>query len=175
MEFLRQDGIKVDYQTVIKTFQNYYLGPRWEEGVWEGFITKEPLLASDDFIHWVRDRHFSVFTGRPKDEAFYVMRRLDLFDNMQHLVAMHDVTQKKPHPEGIHQIMSLNGYCNALSCGDTLDDLNAAKAAGISFVGILPPHPEAKVMMKNAFTANGCAEFLESINDLPAYIENLSR
>ena len=95
VEFLRQDGIVMDRQEVVKVFQNYYLGPRWQEGVWEGLITQEPLLPDANFLKWLDDQHFSVFTGRPKDEAFFVMRRLGLFDKMQHLVGMHDVTHKK--------------------------------------------------------------------------------
>ena len=170
MEFLRQDDIRVDRHEAIKVFQSHYLGPRWEEGVWEGLITREPLLPSPDLLAWLEDKHFSVFTGRPKDEAFFVMRRLGLFDRMQHLVGMHDVTHKKPHPEGIEQIVSLNGYSNVLSCGDTLDDYHAAKSAGVAFVAVLPPNDQAREIMRTAFMVQGCKNMLESINDLPGFI-----
>ena len=62
---------------------------------------------------------------------------------------------KKPHPEGIEQIVSLNGYCNVLSCGDTLDDYRAAKDAKVSFVGILPPNEKSQRNYENSIYGAG--------------------
>jgi HAD superfamily hydrolase (TIGR01548 family) len=170
--FLRDEGISLPRRRLIEVFQNYYLGEKWREGLWTGFIEKEKLLAGPEFCAWLRKRgRFSFFTGRPKDEAFYLVKRLGLFQDMDHLVGMYDVARKKPDPEGLLQIISLHGYRRPLSCGDTLDDLEAARAAGIDFVGVLPPSESARRLMRAAFEKARCDRVLGSINELPAYLE----
>lgn len=159
-------------ERVIQVFQEHYLGTRWEKGVWDGLIAGEKLLPSPQTLEWVRGRHYSFFTGRPRDEALFVLGRLGLVEGIGTLVGMHDVEKGKPDPSGLRLILQQEGYVSPLACGDTLDDVRAARAAGIAFVGILPPGAVARELMGGAFRREGCPHVLQSLDELPAFVRD---
>ncbi|MGE4159532.1 MAG: HAD family hydrolase [Planctomycetota bacterium] len=169
LEFLRRDGIIVPRQRVIDIFQEHYLGSGWREGTWDGLISAERLLPSPATLDWIRGNDYSFFTGRPRDEALYVIKRLGLSAEAGTLVGMHDVEKGKPDPAGLRLILRNESYRAPLACGDTLDDLRAARAAAIPFVGILPPGPVARGLMEQAFRRESI-EYVPSLDDLPALV-----
>lgn len=69
------------------------------------------------------------------ERAFATLRMEDTFE---HVVCADDVTRQKPHPEGLEQALGVLGVApaDAVYVGDTIVDLEMARAAGVPFVPI---------------------------------------
>ena len=78
---------------------------------------------------------------------------------------MEDVSRKKPHPEGLLKIA--NGYKtkDAYYFGDMIDDMQAAKAAKMVPIGVLPPQDKSK-NMKELLAKNGAQSIIDNINQI---------
>jgi len=50
---------------------------------------------------------------------------------------MDDVLNRKPHPEGLYNILGKRDPASALYLGDNIDDALAARDAGVPFAAII--------------------------------------
>lgn len=77
-----------------------------------------------------------VITNSPKMYAEKVLANHNI--RYDHLIAFHDVKQRKPHPEAFLKMLQLLGVnCNeCVSIGDHDNDITASKAAKIPAIGI---------------------------------------
>ena len=128
-------GVRVGFEEVKDAFQSLYWGDKGD-----GLIESEPFRVS----HAVRDRiaarfRTAIVTGRPREEALFTLRRNDCTNLWHVVVAMEDVSAQKPAPEGIATALALLGSNPAGSAylGDSVDDMAAAKAAGVLPIGVL--------------------------------------
>lgn len=158
-ELIKQTGNAVDFDTVVSTFQSIYLGTAEQPGL----VSQEKNLLLDP----MRQRVFksstyrtAVVTGRPRAEAEQGTAQLDI--NPNELVSADDVSQQKPDPQGLLQVMRDTAAERAWYCGDTVDDMQAGQAAGCVCIGIGAKTTQAK---NNLFQA-GADVVLENINQL---------
>jgi histidinol dehydrogenase len=83
-----------------------------------------------------------IVTGRPKEEAFFTLKKAGVRDYFDAIVTMEDVPKgmEKPDSYGIKLALSRLGRCynNAIYFGDSIDDMKAAKNAGIEAIGVSP-------------------------------------
>jgi len=107
----------------------------------------------------------AVFTGRPRVEAEFVIKRNKAWKYFSETVCMEDVVKKKPDAEGILKILKSMKVTNAVYVGDSIDDVNSAKSAGIEFVGVVPSYVN-KVLLRNKFKIENVENVLEDVNDL---------
>ena len=130
----RELGVKPGRDEVISTFQQRYRGTRYD-----GLIANERWLLSDAGAEALtRFAGLGVVTGRPKAEADWTLRR-HAEDLAVELVAMEDTVEDKPHPEPLLRGLRQTGGESAAYIGDSVDDMAAARAAGMFAIGVLVP------------------------------------
>ncbi len=79
------------------------------------------------------------------------------------LVSLDDVDQGKPSPEGVLQAINWANAQQVWMCGDNVDDMRAAKAAGALAIGIGQHRHEVLL-------ASGADIVLKDINHLQALL-----
>lgn len=128
-------GLDVPLEQVIEHFQARYLG----EG-FDGLIADEPWLLESA----VEERLLSalptaVVTGRPRSEAVWTLQRHAAPRLWKHLLAMEDTPTAKPDPAGLVAARESLGGGAMAYVGDGVDDMRAARSAGMAAYGVLPP------------------------------------
>ena len=154
-------GKKVPKAEIVRKFQEIYVGK-----CYDGLISKERLLVSPDVLERLRDRFkLAIVTGRPRDEAEHTLRKFKIRDMFGSVVALEDVKgREKPDPHGIQMSMKALGVKRAVYLGDNIDDIKAAKAAGIVPIGVIFGKDVEGI--KRKFAALGAKEILMSVNDI---------
>ncbi len=159
-EMIKNQGTDVPFEQVVKVFQQLYLG----DGVEAGLVKHEKDLISDRLKGLVFDSASrfttAIVTGRPKAEAQQGVKQLKI--SADHVISADDVSQQKPHPEGLLSIMGTKQLKRTWFFGDTVDDMQAGTQAGCVCVGIGAHSPEA---IENLYQA-GADVVLENINQL---------
>ncbi|MBC8180572.1 HAD-IA family hydrolase [candidate division KSB1 bacterium] len=148
---------------VMDKFQELYLGKNFD-----GLILNETWLLKGDILETLFHQFkLGIVTGRPKDEAEYVLERYDTSDFFQVLITLDDTPpgKRKPEPFGIKKALQKLNTKNAIYLGDSIDDMKAASSAKIFPVGILTPetqNPKQIDLLKKW----GAVEVLNSANDV---------
>jgi len=155
-------GISVEFDDVKEYFQSIFLG----NGT-DGLILRERWVARPGTLEKLNEQfRFAVFTGRPREDADLTLQRFAgqlVFDP---IVAMHDVENLKPAPDGLLQILRREPGSEAFYVGDTVDDARCAKAAGVPFVGIAAPANPRYIDLVFLFQAEGAYAIVDDINYL---------
>ncbi len=144
----------------------------------DGYIHDEPVLADTETLAALTAQYsVGVVTGRPAAEATIALDRVGLSVADEHRFTMDNWEQGKPHP---HALMTLADRFDADSVvfvGDTLDDvqtaLNAdAEDADCTYdgIGVLTGGLTGQDG-RETFNTAGATAVLDSITDLPAYLE----
>ena len=161
-KFIVERGKNIDKQRIISKFQQYY----------KKLMDVEALLIDKNLLKNLSQKYvLAVFTGRSKKEADYVLRVNGIKKYFSKTIAMEDVSKRKPNPEGLLKIA--NGYKtkDAYYFGDMIDDMQAAKAAKIIPVGVLPPQDKSR-NMKELLAKNGARSIIDNINKIDVVLEN---
>lgn len=133
-ELLRQRGHDVARERVIEVFNQHYLGHNGDGGL----ILEEDWLLPTELLEELGTRfQLAIFTGRPRADAQFTLRRFDLEGRFARLVALEDVAAQKPDPAGLLRLR-LEAAPGRLAAfiGDTVDDARCAAAAAVPFVGV---------------------------------------
>ena len=129
---IERSGIGVDPDAVTEEFQRRYLG----EGDRPGLRDRESMLIDSTFLPRLRARMpIGLVTGRPRAEVIWFLDRYELTDRFDAVVAREDAPLK-PSPLGIRSAMKAMGVGRAWFVGDTVDDVAAAKTAGLIPIGV---------------------------------------
>jgi HAD superfamily phosphatase len=153
-------GVDVSFDEVKAHFQSIFLGEN-------GLIMREQWVAKPGALEKLNEQfHFALFTGRPKREAEFTLKRFApelLFDP---IIGMHDVENHKPAPDGLLRIVAGNGSSKLFYVGDTVDDARSAKAAGVPFIGIAAPSNPRYLDLVFLFQAENAYAIVDDINYL---------
>lgn len=138
---LRRRSCTVSYEAIVAVFQRVYWG---EEG--NGLIGRERWLLNPECLRQLGRRHaLGIVTGRPRREALWTLDHFAVRNFFSVLVA-HDDCPKgrgKPDPYGIDLALSqMASKGRGIYIGDSPDDRDAALAAGLEFIGVMPPGME---------------------------------
>ena len=139
------------FEELVDFFQACYRGTDPEN--WNGYICQEPVSVGPEYWQALTRKGIAwgFFSGAPRDEATYVLDRLDLRSPV--LVAMEDAPGK-PDPRGLLDAVrqletrhELPENLPVLYAGDTTADMYAIGKARQQQpdrswvgVGVLPPH-----------------------------------
>jgi HAD superfamily hydrolase (TIGR01509 family) len=117
----------IDYESVKDYFQKIYLG---------GLINKEKLLIPKQKLLLLKKKYkkLGIATGRPKEEADYVIQKNSLQGIFDCIIAMEDVENSKPSPDSIQAVIKKLNLKQTIYIGDSLNDVLAAKSANIPFI-----------------------------------------
>ena len=158
---LKNHGRIVSREIIIKKFQEYYLGKPYR-----GLIENEKWMLEKSILSTMAKKYkLAIFTGRPKNEANYTLKNSTTVGFFNPVITAEDTPNKKPNPEGINLIMNILHINSAVYIGDTLDDLLAARAANIEFIGVIAPGCD-RVRLRSVLRDNGSKIVLEDINSI---------
>jgi histidinol-phosphate aminotransferase len=159
-ELLRRRGSAVPYDRIVTVFNRFYRGAEWD-----GLIRQERWLLPADRLRALADEYtLAVFTGRPREDAEYVLRRFSALESFAAVVAMEDVTKAKPDPEGL---VSLANSCApaliAAYVGDTVDDARCAAEAGIPYIGVIARSHLSRERLRGLFETIGSIAVVDDV------------
>ncbi len=142
---VREHSADVPLSEVIDQFQLRYRGKDWD-----GFISTEPPLFDTSLLQQVcaDGRVVALVTGRPEEEAKWTLRRFG-WDRLFPVVIGMESQQGRGKPDPFPLVRALEA-CDAEGkairpeeaayVGDSVDDVIAARAAGMWAIGIVPPY-----------------------------------
>jgi len=165
-------GARIKKQDIIKKFQEFYLGNKKKKGL----INNEAWLLDKNLLKNLYKKYrLGIVTGRPKEEAYYVLKKFKVLGFFDAVIAMEDCGKKqKPNPFGINLALKRLNLAkankkSAIYIGDNIDDIKAAKNAGIKSIGILSSNINSK-SLKKPMINNGAIKILNDINKLASVI-----
>jgi len=134
-QLLLDHGLKIGKEKIIAVFQQFYKGENHN-----GLIRHEQWMIPRETLAKVA-RHFKtgIVTGRPRAEAMYTLKHFDMLSFFPVVIVMEDVPpgQGKPNPLGLRLALEKLGAAGGWYLGDTIDDMLAAKGAGLIPVGVV--------------------------------------
>ncbi len=164
-----KQGVKVEKSKIIAKFQEYYLG----KGEKPGMIENERWMLARKKLEMLASRYaLGIVTGRPRAEAEYALKAAGCEGIFEVIVAMEDCPEgkSKPDPYGIQLALRKMGRTQGIYVGDSGDDMKAAKAAGITGIGVIPAGITSAAGIKEKLQQMGAETVLDSIGDLERVI-----
>lgn len=109
----------------------------WPQVLRESVRCFEGLPATLDALR-ARGLRLAICTGS-RGESFRPLTEAGLFEYFETVVTADDVGRRKPHPDGLLRCLDDLGVAAAEAAyvGDTVPDIEAARAAGMLAVGVL--------------------------------------
>ncbi len=164
-------GVDVPFEAVRERFQELFLG-NGEDGL----MRRERWIAQPGKLESLYQRfRFAVFTGRPREEARMTLDRFAPELVFDPIIAMHDVENHKPAPDGLLYILKHQGaspapdprpLAPAYYIGDTVDDARSARDARVPFIGIAAPSNPLYLDLVFLFQGEGAYAIIDDINYL---------
>ena len=151
---------------------------RWDEadGIWRANYAKhKPKLISGArrVLGQLARRHkLGLVTSGDRDRVFRQLREYQFTRHFKARVCGGDLAEKKPHPAPL--LLALKKMrLRAEECvyvGDTPQDMEMSRAAGVRTIGVVGPFPTEKQLRAAK------PEFLlESLRELPALLKEISQ
>lgn len=133
--FITDRGGQVEYGRVVEQFEEIYQGRPGRPGL---KFTERPLVDRSTWRRWADGFPLGIVTGRPRKDAEEVLERFGLLADTTVLVAREDAPLK-PDPGPVLLAMAELGIEHSWFVGDTPDDVEAARSAGVVPIGVLAP------------------------------------
>lgn len=161
---LRERGCDAEFEEIRDRFENFYQGTADSPGLWQ----QERRLFDPDWLKSLASRYpLAIVTGRPRSDALRFLEANSVRDLFTVVVSMED-GPAKPDPAPVKTAVEQLGVQSAWMIGDTPDDINAARSAGLPALGIVAPRGARADSTKklNAAFAATILENLKSLDEL---------
>jgi len=135
-------------------------------------IDNEKIVLGSEFFEKLFEKYdLAVFTGRPREEAFYSLRKFGIDKYFKYFVCLEDVPcgRSKPCPDGLNKIKQNCYYNNICFFGDTVDDAKAGCDAGVLTYGIIPPNAADVENTVKSLMDFGAADVIKSACEILEY------
>ena len=114
------------------------------------FAATGPFPGMVDLVQDLRraGKLTAIFTGRGRTSTDAILRGMQLTHLFDAVVTSDDISRPKPAPDGLLMVLKLlkiNGG-KAVYVGDTVKDIEAARAAGVRSIAALWGSPEREVL-----------------------------
>lgn len=164
---LQTRNCRIDFAEIVARFQQIYLGLYHD-----GLCQQECWLLSEAHLQKMAARFpLAIVTGRPRAEAIWTLSRFGYDKYFKVVIAAEDTAEKpKPHAKGIRLALRRLGVRRAVYIGDRIDDMLAARAAGITGIAIKTKDAANGAVMQQRLQQAGADIF---INDINAFMEVL--
>jgi histidinol-phosphate aminotransferase len=162
---------QVDFAEVVARFQEIYLGLNHD-----GLCRQERWLLSAPTLRKLAAQFsLGIVTGRPRLEARWTLSRFGYDKYFKVMVSAEDTgTKSKPHPKGIRLALRRLGVRRAVYIGDLVDDILAAKAAGVRAVAVLPAAGNSTSAARLHLQQSGADKIINDINDIMEVLDETS-
>ena len=156
-------GVEIPYPEVVARFHALFFGANGD-----GLIAREVWLPRPGWLTALAARHrLSLFTGRSRPELAVTLGREGCAGLFAPVVTSDDVERGKPAPDGLLAIRAAAGErARLLFVGDTVDDAGSARAAGVPFVGVVPPGSASPEASRRALAEAGAIAVLEDVHEV---------
>ena len=155
-------GVEVPFEEVKAYFQKLFLGNGSD-----GLMLREKWVARPGVLRRLNQGfQFALFTGRPEAEARMTLGRFAPEIEFAPIVGMYEVEHQKPAPDGLLKIRDRNPGRNLFYVGDSVDDAECARSAGVPFIGIAAPSNPLYLDLVFLFQAAGARAIVDDINCL---------
>lgn len=137
------------YQTVKDMFQSYYLGENLFREIYNrpppiiytrGLNLNDSLLIDQALLFNLATIYkLGIATSRPRLEALFTARNLKITPQLikeEFIVAKEDAVKEKPEPDPLLKAKKRMGVITPIYIGDTINDVIAAKKAGMPCIFI---------------------------------------
>lgn len=169
-------GIQVSFGRVVEEFQKRYRGDNWD-----GFIAEEEPLIRQRTLEELNIEHrvLGIVTGRPGAEANWTIDRLG-WKRYFPLVIPKEKQEGREKPDPfplLHALAILDAAGRKIDptasvyVGDAVDDMKAARSAGMWAIGVVPPYldkDEHTALLKSV----GAHHVITDPDTLPHLMEN---
>ncbi len=165
---INQAGFSPDYNEMVDVFQDFFFIKGRDNA---GLIDREVCVLNEEFFEKLtKHADCALFTARPRDEAFYSLKKDKLEKYFSYCVCNEDLEgHHKPSPFGLNKIKASCCYVDICYFGDTVDDIKAGVDANVAVYGIIPPNAKAvdeTVTKLKEFGANGVITSSKGILEL---------
>ncbi len=177
-QLLLDHGLKIGKEKIIAVFQQIYKGKNHN-----GLIQNEQwMIPGETLVKVARYFKTGIVTGRPRAEAMYTLKHFDMLSFFPVIIVMEDVPpgQGKPDPLGIRLALEKLEAAGGWYLGDTIDDMLAAKGAGLIPVGVvhncspgnpqMPTHCQPEAILRQA----GALEVITDFTNAAAVFKQLA-
>ena len=169
-------GISVSFGRIIEEFQKHYRGENWD-----GFIAEEePLIKSKTLDELgAGPRVLGIVTGRPGAEANWTIDRFGWKKHFPLIIPKEKQEgREKPDPYPLLRALAILDAAgrkvdpeHALYVGDSVDDMKAARSAGMWAIGVVPPYLDTEEHTEVLLSA-GAHHVIPDPNMVPHVLEN---
>ena len=169
-------GISVSFGRIIEEFQKHYRGENWD-----GFIAEEePLIRTRTLdVLGTTQRVLGVVTGRPGAEANWTIDRFGWKRYFPLVISKEKQEgREKPDPYPLLRALAILDAAgrkvepgSSVYVGDSVDDMKAARAAGMWAIGVVPPYLDAGEHTEVLLGA-GAHHVILDPNAMPELLEN---
>jgi len=151
---------------------------RWDEAdrVWRAYYAKHPsklMSATRKVLAQLRRRHkLGLVSSGDRDRVSLQLRQFRLTRVFRTRVLGGDTEEKKPHPapllKALEQLKAEAPHC--VYVGDTPEDVEMARAAGVRAIAVLGPFPTEKRLraVRPEILLNGLQELPKLLRELYA-------
>jgi len=155
-------GVETTYEDVVARFNELFLGRNYD-----GLITRERWIAAGGLLERLAANwKLAIFTSRMRYELDATLARFGFAGLFDPTITHEDVERPKPAPEGLLAIAGAHPDAEVWYAGDTIDDANAARAAGVPFIGIAAPGSPGRGALIDCLRAAGARAIIDDINHL---------
>lgn len=141
-------AMEVPLSRVVEEFQRRYRGDNWD-----GFIAEEQPLIAETTLQALctGNRVMGIVTGRPEEEAKWTLDHLGWKTYFPLVVGKEKQGNRtKPDPFPLNHSLSMLAAAGrsiqpdeTVYIGDSVDDMEAARAANMWAVGVVPPYVDS--------------------------------
>ncbi len=171
-------GIQVSHGRVTDEFQRRYRGDNWD-----GFISEEVSLVQLRTLEALQkpDRIMGIVTGRPEAEAQWTIERFG-WKRYFPLVISREKQEGRGKPDPyplLHALALLDAAGRHVApeesvyVGDTVDDIEAARRAGMWSIGLVPPYLD-QAEHTRLLRDKGAHLIVHSADVLPSIIDSFA-
>lgn len=159
--------VSIEKQKIIEIFQEIYLGKNYD-----GLIKNEKWLLDVGHLETIKRKFkIGIVTGRPRNEARFVLKRFGVQNYFPVLITMDDIPREraKPDPYGITLALKELKTREGFYIGDTVDDMIAAREANVAPIGVSVGQKDGK--QRDILLDSGAQKVLHNINNLMEVLE----
>jgi len=169
--WVKKLGRHFSYEEVKRQFEDFY----WGKGC-RGNVARERWLLPVKQLKKLSGRaKLAIFTGRTRAELSHTLKRFGVRGYFSTIVTVESVSRPKPDPEGLLQILDGLPASDAIYLGDNVDDAQAARDAGVPFVGVLPWGSIERRVRGALLRALGAQTILGEVTEIESWLERWRR